>query len=164
MTDLRISAEMWYELVNRVVQLERGHAILVQHPESDEERAETLKALETLVKSAEDKFRVNRDARVLSDGSPVPADASHTEIDAKTGQQKDYVILSDEERAKGFIRPLRTKYRHLPCGELTNMALSIAETLARDPKFYSGGFCAHCKSHFPNEQFVWPEDHSQVGS
>lgn len=29
------------------------------------------------------------------------------------GQQECYLILSEEERAKGFIRPVRTKYRHV---------------------------------------------------
>lgn len=29
------------------------------------------------------------------------------------GQQKDYLILSEEERAKGFVRPVRTRYTHV---------------------------------------------------
>jgi hypothetical protein len=29
------------------------------------------------------------------------------------GQQKGYVVLSDEERAKGFVRPVRDKYIHV---------------------------------------------------
>jgi hypothetical protein len=29
------------------------------------------------------------------------------------GQQEAYLVLSDEERAKGFVRPVRTKYRHV---------------------------------------------------
>lgn len=39
----------------------------------------------------------------LTDGSPVTPD--HREIDPKTGMQKGYVVLSDEERAKGFLAP-----------------------------------------------------------
>jgi len=31
----------------------------------------------------------------------------------QVGQQKAYLILSEEERAKGFIRPLRTTYKHV---------------------------------------------------
>lgn len=38
----------------------------------------------------------------LTDGSPVTAD--HREINPTTGQQKGYVVLSDEERAKGYVR------------------------------------------------------------
>lgn len=29
------------------------------------------------------------------------------------GQQKDYLVLSQEERAKGFVRPVRQAYRHV---------------------------------------------------
>lgn len=33
------------------------------------------------------------------------------------GQQEKYVVLSEEERAKGFVRPVRTSYVHLgPAG------------------------------------------------
>ena len=39
---------------------------------------------------------VDRNARVLTDGSPVTPD--HREIDPATGQQKGYVVLSAEER------------------------------------------------------------------
>lgn len=31
----------------------------------------------------------------------------------KTGQHKKYLVLSDEERAKGFVRPVRNKYVHV---------------------------------------------------
>ncbi len=31
----------------------------------------------------------------------------------KTGQNKKYLVLSDEELAKGFVRPVRTKYVHV---------------------------------------------------
>jgi hypothetical protein len=50
------------------------------------------------------------DKRTLVDGSPVTAD--HLEINPRTGQQKDYVVLSEEERAKGFVRPYRDTYTH----------------------------------------------------
>lgn len=29
------------------------------------------------------------------------------------GQQENYLVLSDEERAKGFVRPVRRSYRHV---------------------------------------------------
>ncbi len=47
----------------------------------------------------------------LTDGSPVPEDRSHTE-DRGDGQQKGYVVLSPEERAKGFVKPVRRSYIH----------------------------------------------------
>jgi hypothetical protein len=101
----------------------------------------------------------------LSDGSPITAD--HREIDAKTGMQKGYVVLSAEERAKGFVRPVRRSYRHLKCGVVTTMGQALAETYARDPFFYSGTFCAGCGTHFPvgnDGQFVWDGTDEKVGS
>lgn len=149
----------------------------------------------------------------LTDGSPVPDDRSHTELRAD-GQQKGYVVLSAEERAKGFVKPVRRSYIHrglqdpgtlidipeetlerygwkesppfakfqpdvpargpnaLPgrywtkdevaridkgCGTLTTMGLSLAETYARDPNFYSGTFCCGCHAHFPLNEFVWED-------
>lgn len=99
---------------------------------------------------------MSRPATTLTDGSPVTAD--HREIDPATGQQKGYVVLSDEERAKGFVRLVRDTYQHLTCGGVTTMGRALAETYARDPYFYSGTFCAHCRSHFPvgeDGEFVW---------
>lgn len=47
----------------------------------------------------------------LTDGSPVTPD--HREINPATGMQKGYVVLSAEERAKGFVRPVRRSYVHV---------------------------------------------------
>jgi hypothetical protein len=104
---------------------------------------------------------VDRTARVLLDGSPVTED--HREI-LSSGQQKDYVVLSAEERGKGFVRPLRRSYRHKTCNTMTTMGIPLAETYARDPGFYSGTFCVNCKSHFPLDQFVWEGTEEQLGS
>lgn len=101
-------------------------------------------------------------AKSMTDGSPVTPD--HREINPVTGQQKGYVVLTKEEREKGFIRPVRDSYVHGQCGNITTMALSIAETYARDPTFYSGTFCSHCKSHFPVDQFTWKGSIERVGS
>lgn len=49
----------------------------------------------------------------LTTGQPVPEDRSHEEIDPTTGQQRGYVVLTPEERAKGFVRPLRRTYVHV---------------------------------------------------
>lgn len=48
----------------------------------------------------------------LTDGSPVPADGSHKRL-KPNGQQEGYVVLSEEERAKGFVRPVRRSYVHV---------------------------------------------------
>ena len=93
----------------------------------------------------------------LTDGSPVPEDRSHTQIDPNTGQQKGYIVLSPEERAKGFVKPLRHSYIHKVCRSRTTMGRSIAETYARDPYFYSGTFCCRCAAHFDLDQFDWED-------
>jgi hypothetical protein len=138
-----------------------------------------------------------------------------------SGQQTCYLVLSEEERAKGFVRPVRKTYVHtgrkvcgkiqppdggrlggelrvcclepghtgecwevsqkLPqpqaaraehehliggCGTTTTMGRALAETYARDPKFYGGTFCCNCGSHFPvgeRGEFEWG-DGSAVGS
>jgi hypothetical protein len=92
----------------------------------------------------------------LTDGSPVPEDRSHTEL-RPDGQQKGYVVLSPEERAKGFLKPVRRSYTHAKCGTLTTMGLSLAETYARNPRFYSGTFCCGCHTHFPLDEFAWED-------
>jgi hypothetical protein len=99
----------------------------------------------------------------LTDGSPVPDDGSHRELKSN-GQQTGYVVLSEEERAKGFVRPLRRAYVHDKCGVLTTMGLALCETYARDPYFYSGTFCCGCGAHFPVAEFHWDEDGAEVGS
>ena len=50
----------------------------------------------------------------LSDGTQVYPE--HTNIikdGARKGQQEGYVVLAEEERAKGFVRPVRRSYRHV---------------------------------------------------
>lgn len=91
-------------------------------------------------------------------------------VDTSTGpdgQQRDYLVLSEEERAKGFCRPVRRSYRHMKCGTVTTMGQAIAETYARDPKFYGATFCAECRGHFPvgeGGEFVWYGTDKKVGT
>jgi hypothetical protein len=106
----------------------------------------------------------------LTDGAPVPEDRSHTKIietGPRKGQQEGYVVLSEEERSKGFVRPVRSSYRHSRCGGVTTMGLSLSETYARDPDFYSGTFCSHCAAHYPvgeDGEFVWTGTQEKVGT
>jgi hypothetical protein len=100
----------------------------------------------------------------LSDGTQVYPE--HAKL-MENGQQRGYIVLAEEERAKGFVRPVRTKYMHLKCGCITTMALTIAETYARSPTFYSGTFCVECGKHFPvgpNGEFVWDGTNERVGT
>lgn len=134
--------------------IEPALKIIHEHKAENERRARL--AIETAVPS------VDRSKRTLTDGSPVTPD--HREIVPETGMQKGYVVLSAEERAKGFVRPVRREYTHLKCKDNTVMGLSLAETYARDPKFYDGTFCVSCRAHFPLDQFVWAGTDEQVGS
>jgi len=154
---------------------------------------------------------MNTPKKTLTDGAPVTPE--HLELKAN-GQQKGYVVLSEEERKRGFIRPVRVAYIHvgkLPqfplrdltaeeqqryssfkyskyeeypesespkagrfwteaqlksgCGGATTMSRSIAETYARDPKFYGATFCCHCASHLPVDEFIWDDGSGErVGS
>lgn len=128
-------------------------------------------------------------------------------------QASAYLVLSDEERAKGFVRPVRTSYKHVGarpthttreltpeekarhpnakfaifeaypgeagetngrfwtsdqlssgCNEITHLNIHIAETYARDPKFYAGTYCVGCRMHLSVEEFAWVPDGSKVGS
>lgn len=110
----------------------------------------------------------------------VPKGRDHRELRAD-GQQLAYVVLSDEERAKGFVRPYRETYVHAGidavfdgpvlvrlgkhgCGSSTKMGRAIAETYARDPSFYSGTFCVGCDEHRPLAEFVWEGSAELVGT
>lgn len=148
---------------------------------------------------------------------PNHPDLGRTEDGSSNGQNKAYLVLSEEERAKGFVRPVRQSYIHVGrkpahplrelnekekemfgdeydffeeypegcderikqptargrywkqselnggCGTRTTMGLSLAETYAREPKFYGATFCCGCNTHLPVDEFVW-DDGSVVGS
>jgi hypothetical protein len=80
-------------------------------------------------------------------------------------QSEMYLVLSEEARAKGFVRPLRRSYIHADgCGALTTMGLALCETYARDPKFYGATYCVGCQMHRPVGEFRWDEDGATVGS
>lgn len=134
-----------------------------------------------------------------------------------TSQHEVYLVLSKEERARGFVRPLRESYRHVGpagpthdlqdltekqkaqyshfgyvkyekyppgsavvgrywtkdqldragrggCGTTTRMSRPIAETYAREPKFYGSTYCVTCQRHLPVEEFRWEKDDQVVGS
>ncbi len=133
-------------------------------------------------------------------------------------QHDTYLVLSDVERGKGFVRPLRRSYTHVgaqgpthelrkltideherydqyhyiryeaypesespilgrfwtqkdlenvgrACGSTTTMGRELAETYARDPKFYGQTYCAYCQKHRPVTEFVWAgTTNDRVGS
>lgn len=116
----------------------------------------------------------------------ITFDPNNSELNkhSENGQHKTYLALSEEERAKGFIRPIRTKYIHVgidgneidpkdmskhgrtgnACGVLTVMNRILAETYARAPKFYTHTFCIGCNTHLPVAEFKWADTNEIVGS
>lgn len=87
----------------------------------------------------------------------------HGSDESPRPQNDVYLVLSDEERAKGFVRPVRASYLHTECGQVTTMGRKIAETYARDPKFYGSTYCCVCQKHRPVAEFRWM-DGAAVGS
>ena len=83
-------------------------------------------------------------------------------------QHECYLVLSAEERAKGFVRPVRRSYVHTGgCGATTVMAQALAETYARDPHFYGSTYCAGCSMHRPvgeSGEFEWQGTSEKVGT
>lgn len=115
---------------------------------------------------------------------PKDPELGHGVDEHPVPQNKKYLVLSEEERAKGFVRPLRRSYIHVgvggheidpndpskhgrtgnACGALTSMGLALCETYARDPKFYGATYCTGCSKHLPVAEFIWAEDGEVVGS
>jgi hypothetical protein len=98
---------------------------------------------------------------------PEDPDLTHG-VDAQpVPQAAAYLVMNDEEKAKGYVRPVRTTYRHdrgLACGVVTTMSLPLAETYAARPDFYGATYCAGCKMHLPVAEFDWDVDGTRVGS
>lgn len=151
----------------------------------------------------------------MSDLITDPTDPLLTRgVDASPVKQASaYLVLSAEERAKGFVRPVRHAYVHAgaqpkyplrdltpeqheahrgygyakyevypeerspvmgrywtqaeldrkACGAETQMSDALAETYARDPKFYGSTYCCGCSMHRPVAEFLW-RDGTVVGS
>lgn len=70
----------------------------------------TKETVDQLARAAGMTPPVDRTQKTLTDGSPVTD--GHTEL-KPNGQQKGYVVLSAEERARGFVRPVRLGYVHV---------------------------------------------------
>ena len=101
---------------------------------------------------------------ITSDRNDPRLPRKHGPDEEPVEPQEVYLVLSEEERDKGFIRPYRDSYLHTPCGGVTRMGLALSETYARDPSFYGGTYCVHCRMHRPLSEFVWTTDGSVVGS
>lgn len=99
-----------------------------------------------------------RDPRLTHGADPVDG--------GPVDQADVYLVLSDYERAKGFVRPVRKTYVHQACGVATTMSQAIAETYARQPSYYGATYCVACRQHRPvgaGGEFVW-DDGTKVGT
>ncbi len=142
---------------------------------------------------------------------PKDPELGHGVDENPVPQHSKYLILSEEERAKGFVRPVRSSYRHVGkkgpkyplvdlteeqkerykefnyvkyekypeeespvigkywtqemldkvgkgCQTVTTMGYALAETYAREPRFYGSTYCCGCMKHLPvgrSGEFVW---------
>ena len=70
------------------------------------------------------------------------------------GQYENHPTIDDGE----FVQAVQREYVHEECGETTVMGSEIAESVARDPHYYTETFCAGCSDYFPVEEFQWKSD------
>lgn len=103
---------------------------------------------------------------------PKDARLSRGPADVTPVPQNDvYLVLSEAERAKGFVRPYREAYVHAKqlggCGAETRMGVALSETYARDPAFYGATYCCGCRMHRPvgaDGEFYWVGADAKVGT
>lgn len=120
-------------------------------------------------------------ARLTTD--PTDPELGHGADLGPVPQNSAYLVLSEKERRSGFVRPVRRTYVHwtqsdgspvpslvlstagfLGCGAATTMSQDIAETYARNPKFYGSTYCVGCRMHLPVSEFTWDGSEELVGS
>lgn len=80
-------------------------------------------------------------------GEAVSPGIANTD-DRGDGQQKGYVILCDDERAKGFVRPVRNKYIHV----------------GDRPKYPTRDLTPEERLRYPDESYVKFEAYPEGGS
>jgi hypothetical protein len=91
---------------------------------------------------------VDRSAVTSLHGTPVE-EIREQHAKEPTGMHADYIVLSDEERAKGFVRPVRQSYQHvgLPAPKYSLRDLTAEE----HERYYSS--CKYVKYE------EYPKDH-----
>lgn len=82
-----------------------------------------------------------RQTCTTSGEAPSKVRAAQTEI---VGQHGSYVVLCEEERAKGFTRPYRDSYRHVgrpACGKIVDQSERLGGTrkVCLEPPDHPGG-------------------------
>src|SRR5258706_8229824 len=130
-----------------------GSFVYLRRPDPRIRRVGSLLPLHPLLRIRPHRRGEHAATRAERDGlMPTTSDPSDPRLtrgadDAPVPQAEAYLVLSDEERAAGFVRPVRRSYVHLVCGTSTRMSQDIAETFARDPHFYGSTYCVSCGMH-----------------
>lgn len=133
-------------------------------PTPDDEAKNVARIADAIKKAMPHEHEQDREGRQICTTNGEAPSKVRAEQTEPTGQHKSYIVLCEEERAKGFVRPYRDAYKHLSCGTVTTMGRALSETYARDPSFYGKTFCVRCNQHLPVADFVWTADGQPVGS
>lgn len=143
-----------------------GSPRLGPRPPTPEDTAAATERLVEAVKQAQHEHETDEQGRrICTTSGEAPSTVRAAQrAEGNSGQHKSYLVLCEEERKKGFVRPYRDEYRHAKCGAVTTMGRSLSETYARDPSFYGSTLCVHCNEHYPVSEFVWTADGEVVGS
>jgi len=84
------------------------------------------------------------------------------------GQHADHWAMCPTElMTTPTKRPVRRDYLHSICGGVTTAPVQCAETMARDPSYYTSTFCCTCRSYFSigaAGNFTWCDDGTKVGT
>lgn len=75
------------------------------------------------------------------------------------GQYENHPTNTEGE----YVAPIRRTYIHKSCGVATKIGMEIAETYAKNPKYYGRTFCVGCHSYFPVSEFYWEIDDVTLG-
>ncbi len=101
------------------------------------------------------------------DQEPGPQNAAYLVLDGKGDHvrpvRRSYVHWTQDDGSPVPIVIVSTK-GFKGCGAATKMSTEIAETYARDPKFYGSTYCVGCRMHLPVTEFTWDGYEELVGS
>lgn len=97
-------------------------------------------------------------AKTATDGvTPGYEDAPAPGPLKTNGQHTSYWILSDEERAKGFVRPVRRSYRHVGRRHPATLRDLTEEEKARYAEFKYAAFEAYPEERLPVTGRFWTQ-------
>lgn len=84
-----------------------------QPPTAEAVAAGVQRIADRLVESVKHEHETDRDGRQICTTSGDAPSKVRAEQTNNTGQHKAYIVLCEEERQKGFVRPYRDAYKHV---------------------------------------------------